>query len=341
METIIFSLNEIDKAAELIQKGELVAFPTETVYGLGADALNPTAVLKIFEAKGRPADNPLIVHVKEAKDVLDIAYVTDDFHKLAKNFWPGPLTMVLPRKPVVPDITTGNLDTVAVRCPDNQIAIELIDRAKTPIAAPSANRSGRPSPTEAKHVLEDMNGVIKGIVDGGHTGIGLESTVLDLSSGKPTILRPGGITIEMLKEVLEDVDVAKHKPGEKVRSPGLKYRHYAPKAPLYLVTGTPKEQYMMIQKQIQDRQRNIGVLATSEFFPLYDVQNKVSLGSRDNLVAIAANLYGALRFFDSTEVEFILAETVTGDGLAVAINDRLFRASGGKTYKEFLQDIRY
>ncbi len=331
METKIFSKNNLKEAAELIKKGQLVAFPTETVYGLGADALNKEAVLKVFLAKGRPADNPLIVHVKGAFDVEEIAYVNQEFYLLAKHFWPGPLTMVLPKKAVVPEVTSGGLDTVAIRCPQNDIALELISLAGTPIAAPSANRSGRPSPTEANHVLQDMQGIIAGIVDGGHTGIGLESTVLDLSAQTPEILRPGGVTLEMLKEFLPSVRQAVIKPGEKVKSPGLKYRHYAPKALLYLVAGEPEAQLREILKQIETKNSaQVGVMATSEFFDLYPVVHKVNLGSRQNLSEIAANLYGSLRYFDSTEVKVIFAETIFGEGIAVAINDRLQRASGGQ-----------
>ncbi len=331
METRIFQKDNLNEAAELIKKGQLVAFPTETVYGLGADALNKEAVRKVFLAKGRPADNPLIVHVKEALDVEEIAYVNQEFHLLAKHFWPGPLTMVLPKKKVVPDVTSGGLDTVAIRCPQNEIALELISLADTPIAAPSANRSGRPSPTEANHVLQDMQGIIAGIVDGGHTGIGLESTVLDLSAKLPEILRPGGVTIEMLREVLPNVRQAIINPGKKIKSPGLKYRHYAPQAPLFMVVGEPKAQFKEILKQIKTKNPDkVGVLATSEFFDLYPVVHKILLGSRQNLEEIAANLYGSLRYFDSTEVEVIFAETISGGGLAVAINDRLKRASGGQ-----------
>lgn len=330
METKIFNAKEIDKAAELIKIGELVAFPTETVYGLGADALNPKAVLAIFRAKGRPADNPLIVHVKEAKDVEKIAYTHDKFYLLAKHFWPGPLTMVLPRKPIVPDVTTGGLTTVAVRSPQNKIALDLIEQSQTPIAAPSANRSGRPSPTEAKHVLEDLSGQIAGVIDGGHTGIGLESTVLDLSGEIPEILRPGGVTLEMLQKVLPQTRQAVIKPGTKVKSPGLKYRHYAPKAPLYLVIGDVEAQVREILKIIAEKGPLVGVLTTDENIDLFPVEHKISLGSRDNLEEIAANLYGALRYFDKTDVDIILAETISGNGLAVAINDRILRAAGGQ-----------
>ncbi|MDD2431411.1 MAG: L-threonylcarbamoyladenylate synthase [Firmicutes bacterium] len=341
METKIFFRNQLDEAATLLKAGHLVAFPTETVYGLGADALNPEAVLKIFAAKGRPADNPLIVHVKEAEDALGLAFTNAKFYLLAKTFWPGPLTMVLPRKPIVPNVTTGGLDTVALRCPRNTIALELIAKANTPLAAPSANRSGRPSPTEAFHVLEDMKGIIAGVVDGGHTGIGLESTVLDLTTDTPQILRPGGVTLEMLREVLPETDFAVYHHGEKVKSPGLKYKHYAPKAPVYRVFGEPEKQLELILEQIKDNPtKKIGVLATSEYFSHYPTEHKISLGSRKDPMEIAGNLYSALRYFDSTDVEYILAETITGAGLKVAINDRLDRASGGRTLEDFLQDIR-
>lgn len=341
METKVFTKDQLEEAASLLKQGHLVAFPTETVYGLGADALDEEAVLKIFAAKGRPADNPLIVHVKEAGDVEEIAHTNKEFYLLAEAFWPGPLTMVLPRKDVVPDVTTGGLDTVAVRCPKNAIALELIKRTGRPLAAPSANRSGRPSPTEAAHVLEDMNGIIAGVVDGGHTGLGLESTVLDLTSERPQILRPGGVTLEMLKGVLPNAESGKVAKGEKVKSPGLKYKHYAPKAPLYRVLGTPEEQFELILDQIKNHpEKRIGVMSTEEFFARYPTDYKISLGSRSNPLEIATNLYSALRYFDSLDVEFILSETISGEGLEVAINDRLNRASGGKTLEDFLKDIR-
>ena len=330
METKIFNVDQLEEAAKLITTGELVAFPTETVYGLGADALNSQAALSMFKAKGRPADNPLIVHVKEASEVEKIAYTNAEFHLLAERFWPGPLTMILPKKPIVPYETTGGLETVAVRCPNHKIALRLIELAKTPIAAPSANRSGRPSPTEAKHVYEDLKGIIAGIVDGGHTGIGLESTVLDLTGETPEILRPGGVTLEMLKVYLPQARQAVVKAGQKVKSPGLKYRHYAPKAPMYMVIGTPEEQIKEILLQLEKNGPNVGVLATDESYHLYPTPYKISLGSRHDLAMIATNLYGALRYFDSTNVKIIFAETISGEGLATAINDRLTRACGGQ-----------
>ena len=258
----------IAQAADILRRGGLLAIPTETVYGLGADGLDETAVLHIFEAKGRPQDNPLILHIPDAswltrycEDVPDAAY------KLAERFWPGPLTMILKKKPCVPLRTTGGLETVGMRCPDHAATRAIIARAGVPVAAPSANTSGRPSCTTAQHVREDMWGKIDGIVDGGPCRVGVESTIIDLTCTPPRLLRPGGLPLEALEAVLGHVDVDKAvvsllKDGERPKAPGMKYRHYAPKAPVTVVTGDPEASARYIQSHLPE---GAGVICFSEY----------------------------------------------------------------------------
>ncbi len=322
---------KIKMAARVLKKGGLVAFPTETVYGLGANALNKKAVRKIFKAKGRPLDNPVIVHIADFKDLFKLAQnVPEEAKILAKKFWPGPLTIVLFKKKIVPDEVTAGTNTLAVRMPKNKIALKLIRASGVPIAAPSANLAGRPSPITAKHVFEDLAGKIDLILDGGRTKIGVESTVLDLTVQPALILRPGGVSLEKLKKILKEVKV--YSPTAIptiVKSPGMKYRHYAPRAPLILIEN--KEKVSRIQKLINDYQKKkkkVGVMATQESKRFYKKANLViSVGSSKNLKEIARNLFKVFREFDKEKVDIIIAESVPEKGLGLAIMNRLRKAS--------------
>ena len=329
---------KIQTAAQIIQKGGLVAFPTETVYGLGADALNPTAVLALFEAKRRPLDNPPIVHIADANEVYKLAQeVSTKAELLINKFWPGPLTLVFKRSKVVPDVTVAGLDTVAIRMPKHKVALALIKQSQCSIAAPSANLAGKPSPTTAKHVYEDLNGRIDAILDGGPTNIGVESTVLDLSVDPPMLLRPGGTTFEALKQVLGDVrlhpfvQADKELPLEKMRSPGMKHRHYAPKAEVILVEGKVSK----VKSKIQEiatayalKGLKVGILATDETKTSYQADVVKSLGSRLNLATVAQSLFRLLREVDEQNVDVIIAEGVPFEGMGLAVMNRLRKASG-------------
>jgi L-threonylcarbamoyladenylate synthase len=347
LKTIVFKVNpenpdeeKINVAAEVIRRGGIVAFPTETVYGLGVDALNKEAVKRMYEVKGRPPDNPTIVHIAEFNDVYRLAVdVPEVAEELMKRFWPGPLTIVLKASNIVPRITTGGLETVGIRMPKHNVALALIKASKTPIAAPSANIAGKPSPTTAQHVIQDFYGSIDVILDAGPTKIGVESTVLDLTTKPPQILRPGGITYEELKEVLGDIIVhkaAKAKediPIDEVKSPGMKYRHYAPKAELIVVEGETDKIIKEINKLINEYSkmgRRVGVMATDETVKNYEMGIVKSVGSRSDLSTIARNLFRILREFDDEGVELILAEGVPEEGLGLAIMNRLRKASGYK-----------
>ena len=325
-------------AANFIKEGGLVAFPTETVYGLGANALNAKAVLALFEAKNRPLDNPPIVHVENVAEVYKLAQqVSPKAEKLMKEFWPGPLTLVFKRSAVVPDVTVAGLGTIAIRMPQHKVALALIRESGCPIAAPSANLAGKPSPTSAKHVFEDLNGRIDAILDGGPTRIGVESTVLDLSVDPPMLLRPGGAPFEALKEIVGEVTLhpfvvaEKELPSEKARSPGMKHKHYAPKAQLILVEGsipavTGKVKELITGFRLEGKK--IGVLATDETAEAYKADVVKSLGNRLNLAAVAQNLFRLLREFDTEDVEVIIAEGVPSEGLGLAVMNRLRKASG-------------
>jgi L-threonylcarbamoyladenylate synthase len=329
---------KIRQAAEFIKKGGLVAFPTETVYGLGADALNSSAVLALFEAKKRPLDNPPIVHVENINDVYRLAKcVPAKAELLMKEFWPGPLTLVLERSRLVPDVTVASLDTVAIRMPKNKIALALIRGSQCPIAAPSANLAGKPSPTTAQHVFDDLNGRIDAILDGGPTRIGVESTVLDLSSDPPQVLRPGGVSFESLKKLVAEVQLHPFVSSEQevtvgeARSPGMRHKHYAPKAQLILVEGSVPAVVEKIGELISLCKRSgkrVGVLATDETVAKYNADALKSLGSRFNLEAIAQNLFKLLREFDAENVDVIIAEGVPAEGLGLAVMNRLRKASG-------------
>ncbi len=331
-------VEKIQIAAKIIKQGGLVAFPTETVYGLGADALNPDAVLALFEAKKRPLDNPPIVHVESIGDVYRLAKcVPASAELLMKQFWPGPLTLVLQRSTLVPTVTVAGLDTVAVRMPKNNVALALIRESKAPIAAPSANLAGKPSPTTAQHVWDDLNGRIDAILDGGPTRIGVESTVLDVSVDPPMVLRPGGISFETLKQVLADVwlhpfvAAEQEMPVAEARSPGMRHRHYAPKAQVILVEGSVPavvEKTRELISKCKGSGKRVGVLATDETVARYHADVVKSLGSRFNVEAIAQNLFRLLREFDAEKVDVIIAEGVPAEGLGLAVMNRLRKASG-------------
>lgn len=327
----------MDRAGKLIAKGELVAFPTETVYGLGGDALDPDASRKIYAAKGRPSDNPLIVHIAEFDDMKRVAReVPEQARKLADAFWPGPLTMIVWKSDAVPEATTGGMQTVAVRMPNHPVALELIRRSGCLIAAPSANTSGRPSPTEAQHVAEDLSGKIAMILDGGPVGIGIESTIIDLTEEKPMILRPGYITPEMLSEVLQEEVVID--PGiiaaddtRKPKAPGMKYKHYAPKAEMIIVDGAQdaviaKINELTAAKRVEGKK--VAVIATDETKERYDAQVILSMGRRSDEDAIAQHLYKILRECDELEVGEIYSECFQTPRIGQAIMNRLLKAAG-------------
>lgn len=338
METIIFhpetDKNAIEAAAAILRRGGLLGIPTETVYGLGADGLNEDAVRRIFLAKGRPQDNPLILHVPDAgwlerccTDIPPAAYA------LAERFWPGPLTMILPRRDCVPLRTTGGLDTVGVRCPDHPVTRAIIAAADTPVAAPSGNTSGRPSPTCARHMMEDMMGKIDGIVDGGDCAVGVESTILDLTVQPPRLLRPGGLPLEELEAVLGEVAVDKAVrqrlgDGEKAKAPGMKYRHYAPRAAVTVVTGTPRRSAAYIREHLP---AGAGVICFDEYAPLFAGHIVHRLGSQEDKLAQAQHVFDALRTFDDTDVTAIFAQCPDESGLGLAVGNRLKKAAGFHT----------
>ena len=324
-------------AGDTIAKGELVAFPTETVYGLGGNALDPTASARIYAAKGRPSDNPLIVHIAEFEDLYRIGKnIPPEAKQLADAFWPGPLTMIVERGEAVPHATTGGLDTVAVRMPNHAVALELIRKSGCLIAAPSANTSGRPSPTEGRHVKEDLDGKIAMILDGGPVGIGIESTIIDLTEEVPMVLRPGYITPKMLsevihKEVIIDPGIIAADDTKKPKAPGMKYKHYAPKGDLVLVEG---EQGAVVAKINELTRRNQAegkktiVIATEETKGCYQAEHVLSIGSRADEETIARHLYGMLRECDSLGAEAIYSESFQTQILGQAIMNRLLKAAG-------------
>lgn len=325
---------QLEQAAELLRQGEVVAFPTETVYGLGADGLNGEACKKIFAAKGRPADNPLILHISEMEEIEPL---TSELSPMAKKlmaaFWPGPMTLIVPKSSIIPDVVTAGQETVAVRFPSNKVARELIHLAGRPIAAPSANKSGKPSPTNAQDVLQDMDGIIGGVLDGGSCDIGVESTIIDTTGTIPVILRPGGITEEMIQEVMGDVklDPGLVRPDQKPKAPGMKYRHYAPKAPMYLIEG-PEAGLGVIRAAIlaEASGLKVGVLAlheTIQHLPAVH-PNMVICDAGHDLAQLAENLYTELREFDRQQVDVILGEGVTTHDLGLAIMNRMRKSAG-------------
>ncbi len=335
MNTKLLTEKELDQAAVLLREGGLVGIPTETVYGLGANGLNDQAVKNIFAAKGRPQDNPLILHIPDVswlerycKDIPLTAY------KLAQAYWPGPMTMILYHKDVVPDAVTAGLDTVGMRCPAHKLCRDIIAAAGVPVAAPSGNTSGRPSPTTAQHMLEDMDGKIEAIVDGGPCAVGVESTIIDLTCTPPRLLRPGGITLEQLRDVLGEVDVDPAVTrllgaGEKPKAPGMKYRHYAPKAPVTVVTGDPKRsaEYIAAHAQSED-----GIICFDEFLPLFTGRSSarpvMDLGPAGDKEEQARHIFDALRSFDHTTVPAIWAQCPDTSGIGLAIANRLNKAAG-------------
>ncbi|MDR3589093.1 MAG: L-threonylcarbamoyladenylate synthase [Negativicutes bacterium] len=320
------------QAADILRRGGLVAFPTETVYGLGANGLDPHAVAGIFAAKGRPVDNPLILHIADCREVAKLVrLVPANARVLMETYWPGPLTLVMERTKAVPDAATGGLDTVAIRLPDSLVARELIKLAGVPLAAPSANTSGRPSPTTAQDVLADLDGKIDMVIDAGPCNIGVESTVVDCTTPVPTLLRPGGITLEMLLETLGEVEVDPGLGGAAIpRSPGMKYTHYAPAAPLILLEGEYPAQTKVLAEQIRKAQaegKRVGAVVATETAVPEGVAAAV-YGSRRHSEEIAANLYNALRFFDTEPVDIIFAEGIEETGLGLAVMNRLRKAAG-------------
>ena len=370
---------ELKEAAGILRSGGLVAFPTETVYGLGGNALDEDAARKIYAAKGRPSDNPLIAHVSCVEEVEPLVKeIPEAGRKLMEAFWPGPLTMIFPKSEKVPYGTTGGLDTVAIRMPDDPVANRLIALAGVPVAAPSANTSGRPSPTTADHVWQDMNGRIDMIIDGGPVGIGVESTIVDVSSAVPAVLRPGAITMEMLEEVLGEVSVDPAILGPlsadvRPKAPGMKYKHYAPKADLTLVepgtgadresraeqvtgaeqkngadrntgaypeTGLDEPQLQAMIRKVRELSREkieagykVGVICTDESRDCYTDGEVRSIGARKSQPSVAHNLYALLREFDDLGVDYIFSESFPKDHLGQAIMNRLSKAAGYKIVK--------
>ena len=337
MKTVYFkdpTKENIEAAAKIIRDGGLLAIPTETVYGLGADALNEDAVLRIFLAKGRPQDNPLIIHVPDSSWLARYCEdVPPEAYALAEKFWPGPLTMILPRKPIVPLRTTGGLETVGVRCPNHPITRAVIAAADVPIAAPSGNTSGRPSPTCIADMIEDMDGKIEGMFDGGPCAVGVESTIIDLTCTPPRLLRPGGLPLEALEAVLGHVDVDKAvvsllKAGERPKAPGMKYRHYAPKAPVTVVTGDPAASAQYIQAHLPE---GAGVICFTEYKVLFPGRSIHDLGPAADKEEQARRVFDALREFDHEAVTEIYAQCPDTAGLGLAVANRLKKAAGFQT----------
>lgn len=335
------NMEAIQKAGKILKEGGLVAFPTETVYGLGGNALDPAASMKIYAAKGRPSDNPLIVHIADLKDLARITTeIPEGAQILAKKYWPGPLTMILPKADVVPKETTGGLDSVAVRFPSDRIAQELIKAAGGFVAAPSANTSGRPSPTMAEHVEEDLGDAIEMIIDGGQVGIGLESTIVDFTEDVPVVLRPGYISLEMLREVLGEVRMDKGllitDSSVRPKAPGMKYRHYAPKADLSIVEG-PQEEVIdcinRLTREVAAKGLKAGIIATDETRAQYASGLVLSIGSREEEETIAHHLYEVLRDFDEADVNVIYSEAFYTPRMGQAIMNRLLKAAGHKIIK--------
>lgn len=326
----------IEEAARVIKSGGIVAFPTETVYGLGANALEEEAVRKIFIAKGRPQDNPLIVHVC-SKDISNLVKkVPKVAQELINKFWPGPLTIILEKKDIIPNMTSADLDTIGIRMPNSEIALKLIELSDRPIAAPSANISGRPSPTEVERCIDDLDGRVDYIIGGESSDIGVESTIIDCTVNPPLILRPGGITLEMLREIDSNIDIdkaLKSKPSAdlKPKAPGMKYRHYAPKAHLKIIRGKNEKTIEIIREMLEnyiEKNSEVAVLTTDENLNRFDKGNIISLGSEKDLNQIAKNLFEALRKCDDLGVQYILCQGFEEKGVGVAIMNRLSKAAG-------------
>ena len=331
-----YDKGELNHAAQILRQGGLVAFPTETVYGLGGDGFNPQAAKKIYEAKGRPSDNPLILHISKREELDAIAArIPETAEKLMDAFWPGPMTLIFEKTKAVPYETTGGLDTVAVRMPVDEIAREVIDAGGGYIAAPSANTSGRPSPTTAQHVAEDLTGRVDMIVDGGAVEIGVESTILDMTVEPPMILRPGAITKEMFEEVIGEVTIDRTliRPDSKQvpKAPGMKYRHYAPKADLTIIEGPLEKVTAEINKRAKEKScagYKVGIIGTEETVAEYKAGDVKCIGTRADESTIAANLFGILREFDDDQVDYIYSESFDTAGIGSAIMNRLLKAAG-------------
>ena len=344
MDTIIAKIQNKDsdeaiymRAAQILKSGGLVAFPTETVYGLGANALDKTASSKIYAAKGRPSDNPLIVHIADIADLEKLTVGIDErIKKVADVFWPGPLTMILKKKQCVPDTITGGLDTVAIRMPSHFVAANLIRKSKIFIAAPSANISGRPSPTRAKHVIEDMNGIIDMIIEYDEVDIGVESTIIDLSADKPIILRPGYITKALFEKVLGEVFIDPAIQGNVAngvvpKAPGMKYKHYAPKAKVNIVDGKDSDVIAAINHFTRDKQSEglkVGIMTCSENRTKYKADIVFDMGSRYDEASNARNLFEALRFFDEKKIDYVYSESFSTNNVGAAVMNRLIKAAG-------------
>jgi len=338
IEDIKNDFENIKIAADTLKNGGTVVFPTETVYGLGANALDESAVEKVFAAKGRPADNPLIVHIWSIEQIKSIAsQVPEILSKLAEKFWPGPLTLVVKKSDMLPDIVTAELDTVGIRMPDNPITLELFKKANVPVVGPSANISGSPSPTSASHVIKDLNERVDVIIDDGDCKVGLESTVLDISGEFPVILRPGAVTIEQLQEAIGRVDIDEHVSNKmdidtaKPRSPGVKYKHYSPQAEVILIDGLVEKIVEEIKIRVEalgKEGKKIGIMATEQTERFYEKGIVLSVGDRDKPETIAANIFKLLRKFDEKKVDIILIEGVKKEGIGMAIMNRLVRAAG-------------
>ena len=333
METLFLPANApktAETAANIIKNGGLVAIPTETVYGLGANGLDENAVIKIFEAKGRPQDNPLILHISGPEQIEQFAHhIPQSAYDLAEKFWPGPLTIILPAKELIPKRTTGGLDTVGLRCPDCEITREIIRLSGVPVAAPSANISGKPSTTTAEHVRHDHDGRIDCIVDGGSCRVGVESTIVDLTERRPRLLRPGGIGPEQLLEVLGDLVVdkavtAQIDKDEVVKAPGMKYRHYAPSEPVVIVSGSREKAAAYIRSHFEEGDR---VLCFEEELPLYEGCNPLSYGWEADVNTLSAGLFSALRELDDPSIHQVYARCPVGGGVAYAVQNRLKKAA--------------
>ena len=331
MNTERLTAADVERAAAILARGGLLGIPTETVYGLGANGLDPEAVAHIFEAKGRPQDNPLILHVPSAEWLERYCqHIPDAAYTLADRFWPGPLTMILERRSVVPDVVTAGLNTVGMRCPAHPVCRAIIAAAGVPVAAPSGNTSGRPSPTNMADMLEDMDGKIDGIVDGGPCAVGVESTIIDLTEEPPRLLRPGGVTLEELRDALGEVAVDPAVTrlmgaGEHPRAPGMKYRHYAPKAPVTVVKGDAAATAAYIRDHLGEGE---GVVCFDEYAGLYAGHTVEKLGPAADKAAQARNVFDALRAFDGTDVTAIWSQCPDEGGIGLAISNRLNKAAG-------------
>lgn len=338
MKTVIISdTSQLDVAAEILQKGGLVASPTETVYGLCANALNEEAVKSIYLAKGRPSDNPLIVHIADLNTLPELVQEISPIAKtLMEKFWPGPMTLIFKASSIIPKVVTGGLDTVAIRFPSDPTITQLIKTSGLPLAAPSANTSGKPSPTNFERVYEDLNGKIDCIIHGGSSHFGVESTVIDTTGDVATICRPGGITFEMLQEVLDDVIIDpalghQLKQGEVPKAPGMKYTHYSPNAEVIIVKGKLEDVTSKINTLTREQQalgKKVGIMATDETLTLFKANKLISVGSQEHPITIAANLFEALRSFDDDQIDIVYSLAFNEEGIGMAIMNRLEKSAG-------------